>query len=343
MAIQILKQFRKKILLAVLLISLLSITACEKILLGEDPANEPVENFESFWETFDKKYVYFTYKEIDWKAVYAEYRPKVYNGMSEHELFEVLKDMIFLLRDGHTSLSTPFEFARNRDWYLHSPPNYNFDIIEREYLGEDHTVTGPLLNKIIDSVGYIHYGSFSANVTDSQLDYVLNGFENTKGLIFDVRNNSGGDTQIATRIASRFTETEVITQYWLYKNGPGYNDFSEPEAKYLVPFEGLRYTKPVVVLTNRKCYSATNDFVLMMNSLPNVTLLGDTTGGGGGFPFNAELPNGWQYRFSSSMTLAPDGFNVEHGIPPDVQVDMDPADELEDVDTLIEAALELLE
>lgn len=342
MEIQILGSYKNRLLLFSAIVFAAIITSCEKILLGEDPANEPVENFDIFWKTLDEKYVFFQYKEINWQAVYDEYRPKVYNGMSDHELFLVLRDMIFLLRDGHTSLSTPFETARNKDWYLNSPPNYNFNIIERTYLGEDYTETGALLHTMIDSVGYVHYSSFSAGVSHTQLDYVLNQYADAKGLIFDVRNNAGGNTQVATRIASRFTEQEVLTQYWLYKDGPAHDDFSEPEAKFLEPFDGLRYTKPVVVLTNRKCYSATNDFVLMMSVLPNITLLGDTTGGGGGFPFNAELPNGWQYRFSSSMTIAPDGFNVEHGIPPDIQVDMNPADELEDIDTLIEAALDYL-
>ena len=49
--------------------------ACEKLLLGEDPADEPVENFELFWKTLDEKYAFFDFKEIDWDAVYNEYRP----------------------------------------------------------------------------------------------------------------------------------------------------------------------------------------------------------------------------------------------------------------------------
>lgn len=316
---------------------------CEKMMLGEDPADEPVENFELFWKTLDEKYAFFEYKEIDWDSVYNTYRPQVYNGMSQVELFAILSDMIFLLRDGHTNLISPFDVARNWQWYLDSPPNYNYDIIEREYLGQDYLITGPFLNQIIDSIGYVHYRSFSSGVAGYHLDILLERLQNTKGMIIDVRNNGGGNTQTAERIAARFTETEILTQYWLYKNGPAHNDFSDPEEKYLEPHDGPRYAKPVVVLTNRKCYSATNDFVLMMDALPNVTLVGDTTGGGGGLPFNAELPNGWQYRFSSSMTIAPDGFNVEHGIPPDVQVDLDPADEAEDVDTVIEKALELLQ
>lgn len=319
------------------------IWACEKILLGADPADNPEENFELFWNELDRRYSFFTYKGIDWDAVYATYRPQVYAGMSEAALFEVLADMIFLLRDGHSSLSAPFDVARNSEWYLDAPANYNFDVIEREYLGPNYYITGPLLNQWIDSIGYIHYRSFSSNVSNVTLDIVLQRYADAKGLIIDVRHNGGGNTQFAERIAARFASEEVLTQYWLYRDGPAHGDFSEPEAKYLAPHNGLRFEKPVVVLTNRKCFSATNDFVLIMDALPNVTILGDTTGGGGGLPFNAELPNGWQYRFSSTMTLAPDGFNVEHGIPPDIQVEITPEDEAEDVDSIIEAALDVLD
>jgi len=36
----------------------------------------------------------------------------------------------------------------------------------------------------------------------------------------------------------------------------------------------------------------------MMRVNPNITLIGDRTGGGGGTPAFLELPTGWMYRFS---------------------------------------------
>ena len=40
-------------------------------------------------------------------------------------------------------------------------------------------------------------------------------------------------------------------------------------------------------------------FVAYMNVLPQVTIVGDTTGGGTGSPIFRELPNGWIYRLST--------------------------------------------
>ncbi|MEL7248026.1 MAG: S41 family peptidase [Bacteroidota bacterium] len=96
--------------------------------------------------------------------------------------------------------------------------------------------------------------------------------------------------------------------------------------------------KPVVVLINRHSYSATNFFSAFMSNIPNVTLIGDRSGGGGGVPVSFELPNGWKFRISVTRTYLPDGFNIEEGIEPDIYQNTGPEDELKGVDAIIERA-----
>ncbi|MEL6837491.1 MAG: S41 family peptidase [Bacteroidota bacterium] len=96
--------------------------------------------------------------------------------------------------------------------------------------------------------------------------------------------------------------------------------------------------KPVVVLINRHSYSATNFFSAFMSNIPNVTLIGDRSGGGGGVPVSFELPNGWKFRISVTRTYLPDGFNIEEGIKPDIYQNTGPEDELKGVDAIIERA-----
>ena len=68
-----------------------------------------------------------------------------------------------------------------------------------------------------------------------------------------------------------------------HKTGPGHNDFSTPKAVWLEPsLDRVRWQKQAVVLTNRRSFSATNDFVNRMKILPKVTIIGDKTGGGSG-------------------------------------------------------------
>ena len=118
--------------------------------------------------------------------------------------------------------------------------------------------------------------------------------------------------------------------------------FSKPYAIYLEPANGVRWQKKVVVLTNRRSFSATNDFVNHMRCLPNVTTIGDKTGGGSGMPFTSELPNGWSVRFSASPHFDAEMNHIEFGIEPDIKADMLQEDELRGKDTLIEMPRKLL-
>lgn len=140
------------------------------------------------------------------------------------------------------------------------------------------------------------------------------------------------------RIAARFTNEKVLTGYIRHKTGKGHNDFSEPYPIELEPSNSIRWQKKTVVLTNRRSYSATNDFVNQMSCLPNVTIMGDKTGGGSGMPFTSELPNGWTVRFSASPHFNADMEQIEWGIEPDIKVNMDEADEAKHIDTIIEKA-----
>lgn len=331
----------KKIMQLVFLASFFT-TSCEKVLIKKGPADDPVSNFNILWETLDRQYSFFTYKQIDWTEVYRTYRPLVHEEMDDAALFKVMSDMLFLLKDGHTNLTSPFNRSRNWEWYLNSPANFNFDILQRNYLGNNYRISGPLLNTVIDSIGYIYYGSFQSEIAEGNIDFIVQDFRHLKGIIIDVRNNSGGNTENIDRIASRFTSHKLLTHYWLYKSGPGHDEFYKPEAKYLEPDGPLQYTGNVAILTNRRCYSATNDFVATMKALPNVTVIGDTTGGGGGLPFNSELPNGWQFRFSSTMMLTAAGFNIEGGIPSDIHLDMTQEQISNGKDTILEYAIRYL-
>jgi len=322
------------------ILTVMLFAGCERIFIDDDPANDPETNFDLLWSTLDEKYAFYTYKNINWDSTYAAYRSLVSNDMSNTELFAVMSDMLYTLKDGHVNLTSSFDRSRNWEWYLNSPPNFNYDIIERNYLGNNYLISGPLYNTVIDSIGYFHYESFSSGVSSDNIDFVVNRFRNLKGIIVDVRNNFGGNIQNIETIASRFTDRQILVGYKLLKSGPGHDDFFQPEEMHLNPSGNIHFTKPVIVLTNRKCYSATNDFVLTMMALPHVTIMGDTTGGGGGLPFNSELPNGWLYRFSTTVTLSPAGFNIEGGIPPDIVVNLDKGDEANGKDTILERALE---
>ena len=316
----------------------LVLLSCEDPFFEDDPVNDPISNFDILWRRMDERYSFFDYKKVDWDSVYHVYRPQVSNDMSAQELFDTMEAMLNTLRDAHVNLRTDFDISFY-DYYNDAPRNFYFHDVESTYLKETLRITGRMWNGIIDSVGYIHYPSFQLPIEEDDLDFVVNRFRGLKGLIIDVRDNEGGDPLYGFRLARRIATERTHIYTTSYKSGPGRTDFTSPSEAYLDTNDLPKFDLPVVVLTNRVTYSAGNFFTAMLMALPNVTVMGDTTGGGGGVPLGWELPNGWHFNYSNSITWMPDGFIIEDGIPPDVPLEITDADRLAGRDTILEAAV----
>ena len=312
----------------------------------EDFPDNAKGNFEALWKAFDEHYCFFDLKRekygVDWNEVHDRYARQFDSHMSDEQQFELLTRMISELRDGHVNLSTAFDYGRNWSWYEDYPINFS-ENIQRNYLGTDYRIaSGLYYRRLDDNVGYVYYDSFSSEIGSGNIDEVMLHLAPCNGLIFDVRNNTGGQLTNADKLAARFTNDELLVGYMQHKTGKGHNDFSKMEEQRLKPANGIRWQKKVVVLTNRSVFSAANEFVKYMKCCPNVTVVGDHTGGGAGMPFSSELPNGWVIRFSACPMYDRDKRSTEEGIDPDIFVNMTAEDEARGLDTIIEYARKLL-
>ncbi len=303
------------------LVIVFTILSCEKAFFEKDLAStDPFKNFEYLWTECDEKYSYFQLKNIDWDAVKKEYSAKLYNGMSDDSLFNVLGGMLTELRDDHTNLISKFNKSYFGTRYL-GQKNYNERIIVDYYISKDHYISGPFVHNFVDNgeIGYIRFASFTGTVDNTNLDFVLKRYKDTKGLVFDIRENGGGAIKDIFEILGRFVDTETILNYSRIKTGPAHDDFSETMPVKLKPHDGIRYTKKIAMLVDRGTFSAGSFTSLATKALSNVTLIGDTTGGGLGLPNGGQLPNGWTYRFSISQALTLDKKpDYENGVPPDI-------------------------
>lgn len=307
---------------------------------------DAVNNFNTLAKTIDDKYSYHILKNINWDSIVKANRSKISNEMNIFEEFMVYDEMLYALKDGHVNLYSGFDISRNWEWYLNSPSNFNWDIIERNYLGDNYLISGGLRHTILvdndKKYSYVYYGSFSSGMSYIDLVKSIAIQSKSKGIIIDVRNNGGGYLSHAEDFAAHFTDKKKVGYLEYYKAGPEHDDFSGSIANYIEP-KGESWDGPVVVLTNRKCYSATSFFVTMMKEHPNVTVLGDDTGGGAGLPVDYTLPNGWYLRFSSTRCTNADGEDFELGVSADEYLDLNENDILNGMDTIIERAKDIID
>ena len=253
-------------------------------------------------------------------------------------LFQLCGKMLSELRDGHVNLTASHDVARYWKWFENYPTNFS-DSIERIYMGTDYRIASGIKYRILsDNIGYIRVETFEQSFGDGNLSEIFRTLALCDGLIVDVRNNQGGMITSAEKLASCFVNEKTLVGYISHKTGVRHDDFSSLEAIFLKQAKGIRWQKPVAVLTNRQTYSAANTFVMYVKNLDNVTILGDKTGGGAGLPFNSELPNGWTVRFSACPMYDANRVCTEAGIDPDVKVDITSDDYQKGVDTIIERA-----
>jgi hypothetical protein len=309
-------------------------------------ADTPQGNMEALWKIIDEHYCFLDYKQqeygLDWDAVHQKYKERVKGQLTRKQQFEVLCNMLSELRDGHVNLSAAHDFGRYWSWFEDYPTNFS-DTLLRRYMGTDYQIASGISYKILDdNIGYIRYDSFSDPIGEGNLNEALSHMILCRGLIIDIRSNGGGMLTNAEKLAARFCQEKTLVGYYQHKTGPGHHDFSSREARYLEPSANIRWNKSAIVLTNRRVYSAANEFAVYMKALPNVRLVGDHTGGGAGMPFSSSLPCGWTVRFSAVPMYDAQGQSAEFGIEPDYNIQQTDEDFAKGKDTLIEFARQLL-
>ena len=296
---------------------------------------DPRTNFDALWEILDERYCYFTYKGIDWTEVYNQFLPRVNKVKDVFQLFDLMAEMIDILEDGHVNLYAPFDVSSCTGWFDSYPADYNADFLYNHF-DSDLRSAGGFAYTTIDNgkVGYIRYSSFSDGFTTANLAYIdayFHQLHKVKGIVIDVRNNGGGSLSYSEKLAACFFKEKTTTGYMQHKTGTCHDCFSDTTPIITDPKDApIDWSdKKVVVLSNRRCYSATNDFIVRMKQAPNVTVVGGITGGGGGMPLSQELPNGWMVRFSAVPMFDADMQHTEFGVMPDIETHIE-ADDSDD-------------
>jgi carboxyl-terminal processing protease len=339
----------------IILVLLVTLAGCEKLFLGEDQTNDPVNNFELFWHDFDQHYGLFLARGWDWDSIYRVYQPQINAQTTEQELWSLFSNMISYLDDGHTFISNPaqgwfFRSGSEENWIV--AKEFSIDLVKNKYLETFQSIpnTGSndqdvyIYGKVKDrDIGYVYLSGIEADDIDF-MDYVLRQIGQYEAIILDLRNNTGGDDLTSEAIAGRFADGEHFIYTVQDRNGPDHTDFTEKTNYYTHIMGNENYIEPLIVLTDRITISAAETLLLYLRSFSQVTQIGDTTAG----DFSDKgmrrfLPNGWQYQYSIMMFLLPDGRSLDGiGHVPDVQIRNSAYNIQFDTDLVLEKAVEYL-
>ena len=349
----------KRILNIITVITAIFATSCIKHDYIKEVDNDFKTNYEVFWKLFNENYCYFgdNYgytKNVDWKKVYDEMMPQVEAATTEVELFEIMGKSIDYLKDGHVWLDSKFKHRNCNTFYIDEngdryPVNFIEGLIPEKYLDYSFKTRNGhrygTITKDDKKFFYLHHDDFTRDIVGEDLEMFQPLIDEADGFIYDLRTNTGGAAQLSLEIAGRFVKKKTFVGYEVVKTGKGYNDVGSPKSLYIVPTDGDANWADIktVVLTNRDVYSTANMFASFMTQVPNATLVGGITGGGGGQPCTYYLPNGWAITMSAQrMSLDVDKVHIERGVEPDIYVTITEQDIANKVDSILEKALEVL-
>lgn len=311
----------KKIIILLVLPMLFTLSSC----MPETPtARDYKVNFEALWKIIDERYCFIDEKGVDWNEVHRRYLAKVESRkLDDLKFFMLMDSMLNELKDGHVNLYSDFDISRYHD--LVPDPTTGLNIYARNrHISGKLFVSGGMRYGLLSTkdngvkFGYISYGSFSNSLGNMKV--ILTMLKDADAIMIDVRGNGGGSVENANNLVSYFLPEKTLVGYSSHKTGPAHDAFSKPKAQYISPNELITYTeKPVIILQDRSCYSATNDFLYKVALAKNVTRIGEKSGGGTGMPATSELPNGWRVRYSAVKSYDKDMNQLEGGLVPDIE------------------------
>lgn len=212
-------------------------------------------------------------------------------------------------------------------------------------------------DKLPGNIGLLKIPSFQSNNFNGEAfgDLFEQKIIPTDGLIIDIRDNTGGNSQIGQFIM-KLLATDVIPQasWETPKYEAAYASWgkklqnetivSDPIVPFCIshPNDIPKYDKPIILLVNGSTFSAAEDFTVLFRNAKRGKIIGTPTGGSTGNPIVIDLGYGYYGRICTRHEKLADGTEfIGVGIQPDVIIE-----ETESVifgkDNVIEEAYKLL-
>ena len=207
------------------------------------------------------------------------------------------------------------------------------------------------------NIGLLKIPSFQSNNFNVQAfgDLFEQKIVPTDGLIIDIRDNTGGNSQVGQIIMMLLANDTIPQASWetpkyeaAYASWGKKWDCETVASETIVPFcfshpnDMPKYDKPIILLVNGSTFSAAEDFTVLFKNANRGKVVGTPTGGSTGNPILIDLGWGYTGRICTRHEKLADGTEfIGVGIQPDVVVE-----ETESVifgnDNMIEEALKII-
>ena len=199
------------------------------------------------------------------------------------------------------------------------------------------------------NIAYVALNTFGTATAQKEFERQFDDIAKSSALIFDVRENGGGNSGYATAILSHLIEKAAPASEWRSRQYvPVQRAWGMPTGwtggtPMTEPSPGRHYGNPVVVLTSPRTGSSAEDFAADFDLMGRGKIVGEPTGGSTGEPALFSLPGGGSARVCAKQNRYPDGRQfVGVGIQPQILVRPTVADFRAGRDAVLEGALEYL-
>lgn len=187
------------------------------------------------------------------------------------------------------------------------------------------------------NIGYLKFNAFpDPTFCGATVVAAMNFLSHVDAIIFDLRENSGGDPKMVAMISS-----------YLFDKPTHLNDLYDRKEDFTTQYWTLPFVpgpsladKPAFVLTSKSTFSGAEEFTYNLKNLKRATIVGETTGGGAHPIDGRRIDDHFMIGVPSARAINPiSKTNWEGtGVEPDVAVKA--ADALEKAEELAASKLE---
>lgn len=216
------------------------------------------------------------------------------------------------------------------------------------------------------NIAYVNFNTFSERSgIISKFNTIKKNLYKAKGIIIDLRYNGGGATDVAWYLQKHITKGNSFKNFawqtrindavrkangnWIkkYEKYYKYKAYRKEKGELIQIEDSIKkFTCPIIILIGKYTFSAAEDFLVNIYELENrPLLLGEETGGSTGSPLVIpNLPGGGYARICTRRICFPISENkfVNKGIVPDIEVKQTLNDYLNNIDTVLEKANNIL-